>query len=467
MKKTLLTTAVAVAALLICSGVYAADVAKVSLLVLPIQPNGVPQEVANSLGDLMLLELEKTNLYNVVGQEDIKALMRNEEVKQLMGTDSEEAMAKIGAKLSAEYLLRSTLGKVGNTYLLALTLLDVKNVKVVRRVNQSLYGDPDDLIGSLKSAVAALALEESGYAPSLTEQLIEGLNIGQKTKHWFFGANIGYELPVGPMTDQNDLAYMLPDLFNVNLSIQYQMLPYMRIVGETGAAFSIMQQFAMQTKQKYMSHVDGEMMSSDPTKEKWTDNTIVSTSTMKFSSLRIPFALMVKFMPSSGRLLPYFMGGLGFSYQRYSFGDESYQRLDNSKGDGTSNPVCQWPYVANGKYCILSGTMKPSKINVDTAKNTIAGTTSESSLDYFNLNVPLAIGFEYLLYQNFGFGLEARYLLTASLNKKAEEMIATFYEKKVGTNADNKAVTQYIGDAIPVRQYHHGISVMGGVLFYF
>ena len=429
----------------------AAEEATPSLIVLPLTPQGVGEDVAASLTDLLALELEKTQLYEVMSQEDLKALMTHQGVLQMMGEDNEEELVKLGKKLDADLLLRGSVGKVGAVYLLSLTLLDVPKAEVVRRVNQSLNGDPEDLIGSLHSAVVALALEEKGFTKDITADVIDDINIARKNKHMFLTLRTGYELNIGPVTNDSSFAYMLPDMFNVNLSAGFHVLPWMQIVAETGFGTSIMSEYSMQTKRVVLESVP------NTSPQEFQRTTTVNMSKFNYQTMRVPLLVMTRFQPATGRLLPFAQLGIGMSWQRYTVENEEMQLLKNvSQGVGGDSDsytplACNdpaFPQDANGD-CRRNLTIKPM----------------EDTYDYFNIHVPVSVGIEYLLTQNFGFGFEVRYNLTYSLNKSEDDLFVDFVSDEP-VDYGNGTKGAY-GDAVPIRRLHHGISVMAGVFYYY
>jgi len=441
------------------------------LIVLPLTANGVDQEVAASLGDLLVSEFEKAQLYEVVAQDDLKAMLSQVELKQLMGVESDKELAAVGERLKSDFLLRGSVGLVGNTYLVSLTLLDVKNAVVIRRVNQTVAGEPQDLIGSLHAAVVALALEEEGHPPRITAQLVESLNISRKRKTLFVKFMAGYEMPVGPVVNDATVAYILPGMMRLSLSAGYHVLPWMQLVFESGAALSIMEDFGQQTKLNFKRNYGQFTNPNDPddVTQLTFNETIVNSTHFDYSTVRVPLNVMVRFQPKSGRLLPYFQLGLGMSWQRYSLGDESAQPLYSDVGTMVdNNATCPYEYVRNDAgNCVRDLTLTPEN----------------DTIDYINLNVPIGAGVDYLLTHNIGISFEARYLLTYILNKSGDDINPLFsytdtYNTPAGTpvfenpyvpgaTGTSTEYTEKVGDAHPIRRTHHGISVMVGAFYYF
>ncbi|RJO66421.1 MAG: hypothetical protein C4523_12495 [Myxococcales bacterium] len=448
-----------------------------TLVVLPLAASGVEESVARSLDDLLVLEIERAGLFAVVARRDLEAILSQVELKQLLGVEEDGELAKVGERLQADYLLRGQIGKVGATYLLTLTLLDVKQATAVRRVQQTLTGDADGLVGSLHAAVVALALEEEGVAPSLTAELIEGMTIARKPKTFFLRLGLGWEAPVGPTFNDSSLAYLTPNMATVNVSAAWQALPWLQLVGESGIGFSIAESLSMQNKRIFVrkpTNADSAAL--------WNLETQVSTTDLDFSALRVPLLAMVRFQPPEGRLLPWAMTGIGVSWQRYSIGDERIQLLDDSKYTGDDAYPCLAPYAPQNKdgktYCVYEAKLRPGRVSIDANE---VDFSPSSTVSYLNLQFPLAAGVDYLISQHFGVGIEARYTLTYALTKNARELTVDFHRELEPYDRDQITYThggdtytaaggetrEIVMDAVPIRRLHHGIAVAVGVFYYY
>lgn len=405
------------------------------LIVLPLEDSGVGRAVADSLSDLLVLEVERVRLFTVLAQKELQDMLRQVANRQLMGVESDEELAAVGAALQASFVLRGSVGRVGATYLLTLSLLDVKQARSIRRVEQRMAGNPDGLLGSLNSAVLALALEEEGVAPDLTAGMIDSLNIARKPKTLFARLGLGYELPVGPMIDSGDLAYLLPGLMTVNVSAGYHVRPYLQLVFETGLGMSIAEHYAMQNKMLYVRKVGDQDAVSQPE---------VRISDFDYQVWRVPLHVMARFQPSQGRLLPFAQVGLGASWQRTSVGDEHIQLLH-------SDTPCAEPFRTEGGRCLRDVTLSPER----------------KSIDYVNLHVPVSFGVDYLLSHNWGIGFELRYLLTYSLDKNDRDLDLLFTHEAEPYLKGGESVRELVGDTVPIRRLHHGIGVLAGVFYYF
>lgn|GEM_PF-1599813 len=408
-----------------------------TLLILPLRPQGIEPEIAENLTDLMALEVEKTGMFDVYSKKELQELLKLQEYKQLVGVEDDGELAKVGEKLGAKFLLHGNIGRVGGTYVLSLVLVDVKEVRAVRRVNQTLVGEPGGLIGSLRSAVLALSLEERGVAPDITGSLIDGLRIAEKPKTLFFHLRLGYEIPVGAVQDDSTRKFILPSLMVVNTEFAWQFHPYLQLVGSTGMALSLMNEFHNQNTQAFYRITEGDAEPSFLTN--------ITTSRFDFQTYRIPIDIMINVRPPRGRLLPYFATGLGVSYQFYSFSDETIKR----KLPEYPTPPCADPFSQEGDICIMQYDLPAA-----------------DSKSYFNIDFPVAAGFDYLITDNIGISVEAKYLLTYALSG---DFHADFVQDVPNeyTNEDGKAVAETTGDTVPLRRLHQGISLSFGVIAYY
>lgn len=415
---------------------------KPELYVPPLTANGVEPTVAASLSELLTLELEQTRLFRVKSASEIRALLQRAELKQLLGDESDaELLAATKSLNGGDFLVSGSIGRVGKTYVLTLALIDIKNAKVTRRVKQTLSGDKEGLIGSMHAAVVALALEEKGVAPDITEKLVDGLMIDKKDKTFFLKFMLGYETPVGPRVDKDTIAYIMPNLLSLNVNAAWQALPFMQLQFETGIAASIAADYAMQNKSSQILYD-----AADAKKALLT--TRVQTTQFDFQTERVPVNVMLRFAPKSGRLLPYFTAGLGFSWQRYSLGDNHQEDETNYRtSGGAAIPACGSGYdtstdAKGGTTCYRNWSLK----------------ATNKTVDLYNLQVPAAVGIDYLVSQHFGVGFEVRYTLTYALNKSDSDLQELFTKS---------SATELLADITSIRRLHHGIGVFAGVFYYY
>jgi opacity protein-like surface antigen len=378
----------------------------------------------------------------VISQNDLRGLLKVEEQRVLLGVDADdektvEAFARIARAADAPFALSSSLGRLGGAYVLSLTLLDAKEAKVLRRVTQTLVGRTEELTGSVRTAALALALEERGVTPDLSQELIEGLRISEKSKHLLLSFSAGYESSIGSTEDAASVAAFMPAFLHLRLEAEIPLWSWGRLVGGLGFATTAA---ANQRKQdKYHSRVydtgDGTLVG---------ERTWVGASQVDYTALRVPLDVGVKLVPETGRLLPFFLVGIGLAWQNYSFGDAAVGLLyDQPSG------VCDPPFATAEGHCQLNFPVQP------------AGDVSTFALDF-----TAAAGLEWLLTHHLGIRVEARYVLAWAF-KGEGDLLAQFsaaepFEYDPGTGE----VQERFGDAFAVRRLHQGLAFTTGLIVY-
>ncbi len=413
------------------------------LLVMDLKPNGVSKEIASSLTDLLDMEIERGRLYQVFSQEDVRLILQNESLKQLLGQDdnTDESLAQIGRAINAPFLLKGSIGKIGNVYAISLDLLDVKEVKALKRINQTLVGDEGGLVGSLRSAALALNLEEKGLTKDISAQLIDKLKIAQKPKKLFLTLSTGYEIPLGPVHDQHDILYFRPPFAHAKVDIDYPYWRMIRFFLSTSFAFTISEQMRLQDKHT------ARVYNADTNKEIAT-KFMITTTTLNYSAYKLPLDFGVKIVPETGRFLPFIKIGAGLSYNKYTFADERLGLLQE-----TVNDICKSPYSKNQNYCSLEVWAKPN-----------------DDISFLGVDLTTSAGVEWLLSHHIGLKIEATYNFTFAL--KSEDQLTTQFTsepiKYESINKDGQAINQkdvYV-DLFPVRKLHHGLGFYTGVVAY-
>ncbi len=438
---------------LICSGAAQAQ-EKPRLLVLSLKPAGVDEKITQSLSSILAMEVERLDRFEIVSQDEIIKVLSVEEQKQLMGAEEDdERVAKIGESLRTPYLLSGSLGKVGSTFIISLSLINTKTLKAERRVKQTLIGKRDELIGALRSAAVALALEEKGVAPDITEKLLGELHMAEKEKTMFFHLRPGFEIPIGEMKNDATIPYLVTDFFHIDVDAAYQPLSWLQVGLSTGFAFSLAGKYDAQTKHAMVHYEEVYTNSEGNPVENQTFRTDVNITDFDYFAYRIPIDIFVRFQPKSGLFLPYFMTGLGISYNAYNFENA---RLQTSRGGFMLEPDvgCEATTFSISDTSDTYGNICRQK-----NENLTILQPDSSSLSYFGFDFIAGTGFDYLLHENLGISLELRYLMIYSF-KDENELEMEF----VGENALAK---ENYGDFYPVRQVHHGLLFNMGMTMYF
>ncbi len=369
------------------------------LLVLDTAPSGVPAEIARSLNDLLELEIERGKLYEVLSQDNIRSMIQIEEQKILLGEDesSQRKLAEIGQKVDAPYLLSSSLGKVGKAYLLSLQLLDTKQIKVLHRISQTLIGEPEELVGSLRSAAVGITLQDKGVSPDISEQLIENLKIGEKPKNLFVTLSPAYEILIGEKTSEDAFVSFRPSFLHLRLEVEKPLWRWIRLFGSVS--------FGTTINESHLSSDNHVTAVRDLSGTQTAARIQGTQAALDYWAMRVPLFVGIKAVRETGQFLPYGLVGLGFALHAYQFYGASVNILKENTSAGTCNP----PFVAYGSLCMIENqTLRP-----------------EEDQTVSNLTATGALGAEWLFGQHWGFKGEARYSLAYAL--KSEEDLRVVY----------------------------------------
>ena len=141
--------------------------APVKVAVLDLRATNVDPSLAKNLVELVSAALQAHPRLSVISRSDVAAMLGFERQKQLLGCDDDSCAAEIAGALGVDRLVTGAVGKVGDTYLLTLQLLDVKSAHVTGRTSESLTGKVDDLVAAVKRDVPELLAQDPaiGGAP--------------------------------------------------------------------------------------------------------------------------------------------------------------------------------------------------------------------------------------------------------------------------------------------------------------
>ena len=164
----LVHTSVLVLGLSIASQARAASDGKVKIAVLDLQARGVDASLASSATTLLASEINKLEVFKVISREDIRNMLSFEKDKQNVGCEADQAcLAEIGGALGVEFIVAGSLAKIGDSYVIALALNNVKQATVENRVSETVTGKADVLIAAVgrnaKILVSKILKGREGY----------------------------------------------------------------------------------------------------------------------------------------------------------------------------------------------------------------------------------------------------------------------------------------------------------------
>lgn len=126
---------------------------KANIAVLDLEAISVTPNEARTLTNKLRGELVRTRKYTVIERSQMEEIL-NEQGFQLTGMCStDECYVEAGKLLGVEQLVGGSIGRVGNTYLISLRLIDVETGVIIKLVDEEIEGSIDEVLKTGISSV--------------------------------------------------------------------------------------------------------------------------------------------------------------------------------------------------------------------------------------------------------------------------------------------------------------------------
>ena len=145
-------------------------------MIAPVKIEGVDEGLAQTVADQLASVVSSNPDFSVMTEKDLVTLMEGEMQKQAMGCEEDlKCMAEISKWTEIDRVLQASLGQVGESYSLSLSLINSAEAKVLERAQET-FRSLDDLPKSVELLVKkVLGLE--GHGDVITYRLQEGEEI--------------------------------------------------------------------------------------------------------------------------------------------------------------------------------------------------------------------------------------------------------------------------------------------------
>jgi len=134
----------------------AASPEKPKAAVLALVPSRVDAETVEVLDELLLAELDRRGLYQLISDADMNTLLDFGQAQDALGCDDVACAAKVAGALSARFVVAGRVSKQGTDIVIALKLIDGPEAKVVRSADQTVADSAVLYKGAVRAAVARL-----------------------------------------------------------------------------------------------------------------------------------------------------------------------------------------------------------------------------------------------------------------------------------------------------------------------
>ena len=170
------------------------DGEKISLAVFNLKTAGVSENIAANLTQVLSAALKEVEGTTVISNDDIQAMMQLEGEKQNLGcTDDMSCLSEIGGALGVDNLVVGHVGKVQDSFVISLRLINPNEAKVDNRLVESFKGQEATLLAAIKFAGWGLL----GFKPTQEGSLVVTAS-EPKSKLYVDGKEVG-TLPQPPI----------------------------------------------------------------------------------------------------------------------------------------------------------------------------------------------------------------------------------------------------------------------------
>jgi hypothetical protein len=150
-----------------------------SFAVMDLSAAGVDKTVAANVTQILSAEIKKVEGATVVSRDDVLAILQLEKDKTLLGcSEDEQCLAELGDALGVERLVIGSVGKLADSYLIALKLISTKKVGVENRITESYQGNEAELLRAIRHAARALlGIEVAGTGTLAASTTVDGARL--------------------------------------------------------------------------------------------------------------------------------------------------------------------------------------------------------------------------------------------------------------------------------------------------
>jgi TolB-like protein len=130
---------------------------QLKLAVMPLVARGVAGSTADAMTQILASELNQIEGIGVISRDDIRAMLDKVATEGELGcTENLDCIIEIGAALGLAKLVTGTVGKLQNTYVIAMQLIDTRKAAIENRVLETFEGDADELRHAVKLSACQL-----------------------------------------------------------------------------------------------------------------------------------------------------------------------------------------------------------------------------------------------------------------------------------------------------------------------
>ena len=208
----------------LCMALPISALSKTRVMFSPLRAQGVEESLAKTLTDLVIFELSRAKVADIVSDNDLTAALDHQAKQNLLGCD-ENCMVNLAKQLECTHIVHGSIGKLGPSMVLNVTILDISDSSVLGRQSQVLQGSGEQWLPAIQLTANQILQTLTGPAPggeTKNQELIaslESLRIAQRPKRW----NLTLSTGIGYMFSGLEGAGLTKPLFMGQLSFDYSL----------------------------------------------------------------------------------------------------------------------------------------------------------------------------------------------------------------------------------------------------
>ena len=125
---------------------------KLAFAVMDLRPTGLSEETAQNLTQVLTVEVKGVDGASVVSRQDINSMLQLNATKMELGCGDDSCMAQIGGALGVDRLIAGDAGRLGQTFIINLRLIDVRKGEIENRITETFNGDEEQLLRAVRHA---------------------------------------------------------------------------------------------------------------------------------------------------------------------------------------------------------------------------------------------------------------------------------------------------------------------------
>ena len=157
--------------------------AKFHIAILNLEGRGISESEAATLSDQLRGHLVNLNAFIVLDRGTMEEILQEQGLQQ-SGCTITECAVRVGRVLNVQKIVAGSIGKIGKTYAINISMIDVESSRIERSFNRNAQGEIDGLLEILKDIAQEIAGRKlyklTIYsAPKGAEVLLNGKTLGK------------------------------------------------------------------------------------------------------------------------------------------------------------------------------------------------------------------------------------------------------------------------------------------------